>query len=658
MRSVIHGICLFALAGSSPAAADTTDEIWEMSLEELLEVRITVASLFEEERGEVGSTVGYVDRSEWSSRSSKKTVDALEHFPGIHVTNQLGADLATFRGYQFNNGFKAVAVQLDGIPVNDYSFNTHTRGFPNYGELGAYESIELIRGPMSTLYGTDAFHGVIALNPAEPDRKRLDVEVGGGSFAYLRGAAATTVALPSDFRLILNAAGSTQDDEKRAYTYTDTNSGALADSQYRFHHESSLLTAKLARGKTSLAGYWNRFRGEGVGPFVEFPGVSDNGSQVDRRADLYAGQLRHTEPILRHHRLDFRASHWKQESGAHFGLDPGPVERFNILEIDETRTDFDVRFLHESTESPLKYLVGYSFSRFDTKDVKTGPSAMPIDELYAHKRRDVHSLIVQADRRFDRIKVVAGGRWDDYSDAEDHFSPRLGLIANPASGSTVKLLYGHGFRAPGASEVYGVLGFIGPGGTSLKPETIDTFEIIVQQQTDRIEGTVNAFWSILENGIAAGNLVFANITESESKGVEAEGIFRSGPWEVSASGSWVEAKQTAPTEEDTIFHSFPPWMLHYGLRWKGESSNVDLGLFNHHRWGARTITNPSAEVKDYFRTDLTVEWHARGRDGGLRLFANLRNLLDRENFISLGTPHETGLIDASFNFVGGIRYSL
>src|SRR5207302_7313418 len=59
-------------------------------------------------------------------------------------------------------------------------------------------------------------------------------------------------------------------------------------------------------------------------------------------------------------------------------------------------------------------------------------------------------------------------------------SPRLGLIYNPFSHSTIKLLYGTAFRAPNAYETYyGAIGQI--PNLSLKPETIRTTEVVVEQ---------------------------------------------------------------------------------------------------------------------------------------------------------------------------------
>lgn len=80
----------------------------------------------------------------------------------------------------------------------------------------------------------------------------------------------------------------------------------------------------------------------------------------------------------------------------------------------------------------------------------------------------------------------AGARLD-YFDARTHSAnPRLGLVWEPVGGTVLKALYGTAFRAPNAYELYYHDGFmtVKPN-LSLRPETVDTYEVVWEQAFGR-----------------------------------------------------------------------------------------------------------------------------------------------------------------------------
>lgn len=98
------------------------------------------------------------------------------------------------------------------------------------------------------------------------------------------------------------------------------------------------------------------------------------------------------------------------------------------------------------------------------------------------------------------LYLLAGGRVDDYSDVGTQSTPRGGLIYLPTEKTSVKALYGRAFMSPAASALYGQPGF-SEGNKDLKPETIDTYELVMMYKEKKGKVSLNGFYSSWKNGI-------------------------------------------------------------------------------------------------------------------------------------------------------------
>ena len=145
--SAVLGLCLGA------DALHAQETFFDLSLAELMEIEI--ASRFMEDELTVGSTVSKVTEAQWRSQGAEKTFDALEHLPGIYISEYFhGQQIPTFRGFAASEQYNSFLLLLDGMPLNNYSSAAGTYGTPNYA-LGNLQTIEVIRGPGSAIYGAD-----------------------------------------------------------------------------------------------------------------------------------------------------------------------------------------------------------------------------------------------------------------------------------------------------------------------------------------------------------------------------------------------------------------------------------------------------------------------------------------------------------------------
>ena len=129
---------------------------------------------------DIPAGVTIIDRKTIEERGYTTLTDALSAVPGIHVSQSggPGGNASVFvRGTNSNQ----VLVLRDGMPLNDAS---NSSGAFNFGTdtLADVERIEVIRGPMASLYGSGAIGGVINLISRQGNQPGLHVtsELAGG----------------------------------------------------------------------------------------------------------------------------------------------------------------------------------------------------------------------------------------------------------------------------------------------------------------------------------------------------------------------------------------------------------------------------------------------------------------------------------------------
>lgn len=146
-------------AASAQEAADPFAESDESALFRLDEALVTVASRYAQTVEQAPSIVSVITADTIRTRGYRTVSDALRELPGIYVwKSPEGRDLAAIRGVIAPDNNK-VLLLVDGIPWYD---GVYTHAFiDDYLPIGQIKQIEVIEGPGSAIYGTNAFAGVI-----------------------------------------------------------------------------------------------------------------------------------------------------------------------------------------------------------------------------------------------------------------------------------------------------------------------------------------------------------------------------------------------------------------------------------------------------------------------------------------------------------------
>jgi iron complex outermembrane receptor protein len=259
----------------------------------------------------------------------------------------------------------------------------------------------------------------------------------------------------------------------------------------------------------------------------------------------------------------------------------------------------------------------------------------------------VLSTYVQDDHQITRaLSVLAGLRSDAYQRIEDATSPRIAVILAPSRESTIKLLYGHAFRAPSPYEAAdGGEGY--KENTELRPETARTVEAIWQQRlSTALLGSVSLFRYRVSRLIdltldpADSLFQYRNVGDAEAKGVEVElqgRLGTGGTGYVSYSFQDASDRRTGQRLTNSPEHLLKAGSAVDLTRWLG------AGLDTRYESGRRTLSG--TETEPVLVSDVHLLLPARSSAGR-------RGPLDRLEL----SIRINNLFDAAFATPGGVEH--
>ncbi|NQZ57977.1 MAG: TonB-dependent receptor [Lentisphaeraceae bacterium] len=146
----------------------------------------------------------------------------------------------------------------------------------------------------------------------------------------------------------------------------------------------------------------------------------------------------------------------------------------------------------------------------------------------SRSKREIMGLYAQFQRPlFEATRLTMGLRYDDFSNIGAQLSPRLGLVHNVTSQHSLKLLYGEAFRAPAENELYLRNNPVVLGNPDLKPEVVQSWELIWVGQWPHTGVSLGYFEnhfknSIVQTDIGANLRQYSNIDQAPVKGFEFE----------------------------------------------------------------------------------------------------------------------------------------
>lgn len=447
--------CSFAL--SAPVLAQETVEDEGVIASPVRDNTITVlASGFAEPRLETGAAISVIDKVRLDQLQITTVGDALRTLPGVSVATRgpVGTQTSVFvRG----GNSSQTLVLIDGVRVNDPS--SPNAAF-DFGPLlaGNATRIEVLRGPNSIIWGSQAIGGVVSVETVGSDGPlQIDSAIEYGADDTFSGRANLS-----------GTAGIFELSSGGSYYRTDGISALIgapdaeADGSRIFALNGRLKINIAPNFSLDFRGYYNDSRVSYDSPFsggADSLAVADNDQLV-----IYAG----ANFDLADGRFRSRLAYTRTEIDR-LGSDP-VVFSFNNYVASGTIDRFEYRGAYDLANFATitagaeyeKILSSVSFEGF-TPDLAEDSVTSGYTQLTL--------------RPLTGLSVTGGVRHDSYSDYGDHTTLGGNLAYTPNEGQTVlRATYGEGFRAPTLTE-----GQPPYGNPALKPETARNLDVGIEQ---------------------------------------------------------------------------------------------------------------------------------------------------------------------------------
>lgn len=151
----------------------TGSEIFELTLEDLMNLTVTTVSKRSEPLNQTPQTIVVLTAEELTRRGYTDIEQVFYDLPGFDITRGSGTEYTTIfqRGYRSNNTNRTL-VLIDGVEQNDLWSNSAWISLQH--SLSNVKQIEVIYGPSSTIYGPNAFLGVVNIITKDADDMNFD----------------------------------------------------------------------------------------------------------------------------------------------------------------------------------------------------------------------------------------------------------------------------------------------------------------------------------------------------------------------------------------------------------------------------------------------------------------------------------------------------
>lgn len=166
-------ISVFPFDKSIYAQELTASDLLELSFEDLLDVTVTSAGKKEQKVSEVPASVVVISRDDIKKYGYKSLEEILENVPGLYKIDNWEVSEANFgiRGFLSQDAAnRNIIFLVNGVRQNE-NFQDMNRINTINVAVEAIDRIEVIRGPVSVIYGTGAFFGVINIVTNEVEKR-------------------------------------------------------------------------------------------------------------------------------------------------------------------------------------------------------------------------------------------------------------------------------------------------------------------------------------------------------------------------------------------------------------------------------------------------------------------------------------------------------
>lgn len=653
---------------------DTThfEQLFDMSLEELMDIEVVTASKHSQKITDAPATVLVITSQQIAERGYYDLDDALRDLPGIDMIRTYGVFpvVRTFRG-NYGDENRRILLMVDGM-VENQLMGSFEMGGASYS-LHNVERLEVIWGPASALYGANAYSGIINIITKKGDKySGFEYQRGFGSFnteinnfSFNGNKENLSVALSGS---LVNSDGPKF--QNRHPKFSD----AYIDNAYtlwgRFQYEST-------KGKTTLG--INLFRNPtGDGTFGQSITALQNLPTSGNMNQGLGGYISHnfnndkasrweayTSTIYVKH--DYEINNNLSLSGKFFYRETGIDEdSYSFLQVSDTSIRKNTIAHHSNRiggelQADIKIsensslITGIQYNQDNLERGYRGwlfdPTYKLIDSIWVlnlggrfkdRKYTIQHNIGTYAQfstntNLFNSTSFTLGARYDKNNIYGGTFNPRAGIVISPNDILAIKMLYGTAFRAPTNFELYSEAAGVRIPNPDLEPERISTYELGLSFKFKYMFIQISSFYNSLTDLIVADIPIGNGVGQVQNKGkAKVIGFEVSSNFQLQkningfANFSYQDAEQTI-IEETTKMPNIADMKANMGFTFR--ISNLMVINLTENWIGERSVpaSNPLDKVDSYFSTNLSFSTTEFFKNK-VRISLTFRNLFDEKYY--------------------------
>jgi outer membrane receptor protein involved in Fe transport len=620
MKKLLFFLSIFMTSFSSAEEIIILDkELQEMLTLDLEDLQtISIASKRSETLKDAPGIVTIVTADQIKRYGARNLRDVLDRQTHMQVvgSNAFPHDRISLRGNTFTHTDNTVLPLLNGRPLRDGVSTSNNMDLYNFFPIESIKQIEIIRGPGSVLYGTNAFAGVINIITKEaPSSPSTDISVSYGSFNTKKSTMSGGGKWGG-----LEVFGSVNAFDSNGDNFDNITDQAGNTGTYK--------TGSNGLSATLLA----KYKGFTLNALATDTSMDNHRAAFLLPADDIDNQRQFIDLGYTHN----ITNDWDVSA--------------NIL-YHKYSTLFTINAANAVTGNQSNSIFGEVTTRAKLSNklsVIAGGSYRELSGFFKNNRFNYNTSTLSAYGQadywvLDWVKLIGGIQFNKPKQLSGEFSPRLGSIFHFNKNWGAKVLWGKAFREPSQIDRFLNVPGVVVGTPSLEPEKIETldFQVFYSGKHGSIAATYFHSDQDLIARVGTAPQVISNAGEVTYEGIEIEG-----DWHLGHGFSFIGniSYQTNDKNDGTENITYAPdWMIKTGLNYES-TSGYQLSLFNsyfakstlqNHQVTTLNGINPDADGYNLLTANLNLNL---GEFFNIHSLSNVSfslygdNLLDEEIF--------------------------